>query len=488
MRILLINVPHLAIGSRLAGEHLPPLGLLSIGGPLIDHGHEVKLLDADFKPLTLTEIITETLHYQPDLVLLGHSGSTSAQPIISEVTQRIRQQNPAIKIILGGVFPTYHWQQLLKTQPQIDVIVCGEGEATIVNVVAAIEKNTPLSAIQGIATRINDVITKTPHAPLIENLDAYRVGWELMANYHYTYWGKKKAVVIQFSRGCPYPCSYCGQSLFWQQWRHRNPQRLADEMEMLHQKYGIEVFNFADENPATHQKAWKAFLEALIAKNLKLILVGSIRADNIVRDAEHLHLYKQAGFERFLLGIENYNEAVLEKIKKSASITKDKQAIQLLRQHHILSMATYVVGFGEEKTRDFYDSLKQLLDYDPDQIQLVYATPHQWTPYFAEIKDKTIIQLDQRLWDYKHQVLAIENLRPWQVILYVKLIEVIVQLRPTALKRIFFHPDARLRNAMRWYTNIGRRVWFYELFQFFCKEKRQNKSMKLNDFWVNLNG
>lgn len=89
-------------------------------------------------------------------------------------------------------------------------------------------------------------------------------------------------------------------SLFWKEWRHRNPQSLADEFEILHEKYGVEVFNFADENPSSNAEAWKEFLEALIAKKMNIILVGSIRADNIVRDAEILHLYKKAGFERFL--------------------------------------------------------------------------------------------------------------------------------------------------------------------------------------------
>ncbi|MFZ5880046.1 MAG: magnesium-protoporphyrin IX monomethyl ester anaerobic oxidative cyclase [Chloroflexota bacterium] len=483
MRILLINPPHLSIGSRLPGEHLPPLGLLSIGGPLIDRGHEVRLLDAEFGPMEFDDVVAETLKYDPSLVLLGHSGSTSAQPVISDITRLIRRENQSIKIVIGGVFPTYHWQEILETESQIDCIVCGEGEETIVNLVEAIENKSPMELVKGIAIRSNGTALKTPPAPTIKDLNVHRVGWELMGNYNYTYWGKRKAVVIQFSRGCPHSCSYCGQSLFWGRWRHRDPQLLADEIEMLHKKYGIEVINFADENPAADQKAWIRFLEALIQKDLKLILVGSIRADSIVRDAGHLPLYKKAGFERFLLGIENYDEAVLERIKKDGSIAKDKEAIQLLRKHGILSMATYVVGFGEETARDFYNSLKQLLLYDPDQIQLLYVTPHKWTPYFQEIKDRRIIQPDQRRWDYKHQVLAMENLKPWMVILYVKLIELIMQARPRALRRLFFHKDAKLRAAMRWYTNIGRRVWFHELFQFLFKTRHQTKGIQLSEFW-----
>jgi anaerobic magnesium-protoporphyrin IX monomethyl ester cyclase len=252
---------------------------------------------------------------------------------------------------------------------------------------------------------------------------------------------------------------------------------------MLHNKYGIEVVNFADENMSADPDAWREFLEILIAKDLNLILVGSVRADSIVRDAGFLHLYKKAGFERFLLGIENYNESVLEQIKKSGTAAKDREAIRLLRQHGILSMATYVVGFGDEKVGDFYRSLRQLLSYDPDQIQLLFVTPHRWTPYFNEVKGKEIILTDQRKWDYKHQIIANKHLPPWFIFLCVKFIEVSMQARPKTLYRLLFHPDPNLRRAMRWYTNIGRRVWFRELFQFFFVTKLSKEKMKLKDFW-----
>lgn len=483
MKILIINPPHLSIGSRMAYEHLPPLGLLSIGGPLIDAGHDVSLLDADYHNYKIEAIVDKVITQKPDVIMLGHSGSTSAQPIINDITASVRSKDASVKIVIGGVFPTYHWKEILEDHPQIDYIVCGEGEEVIMNLVSALENGTDPAFIKGLAYNVNGIPLKTAAAATLKNLDDYRIGWELMKGYNYTYWGKRKAVVIQFSRGCPYPCTYCGQSLFWKKWRHRDPRLLADEIEMLHKSYGIEVINFADENPSSNPKAWRVFLEALVAKNLKLILVGSIRADNIVRDADFLHLYKKAGFERFLLGIENYDEVVLDKIKKAGTISKDKEAIQLLRKHNILSMATYVVGFGEEKTRDFYNSLKQLLSYDPDQVQLLYVTPHKWTPYFEDVKDKEIILTDQRKWDYKHQVIATRYLKPWVVILYVKLIEIIMQMRPLALKRLLFHKEARLRSAMRWYTNIGRRVWIWELYQFFFVTKLTKQKIKMNEFW-----
>ncbi len=483
MNILLINPAHKSIGSRMAKEHLPPLGLLCIGGPLIDAGYQVELLDADYSNMQPNKVIANALFLKPDLVLMGHSGSTSAQPIINEIAAGLKLKQPNLKVIIGGVFPTYHWKEVLEDNSAIDFVIRGEGEEIILNLVHAIVNNKPVINVDGIAFSQGGLVVATKTAKMIQNLDKYRIGWELMQNYNYTYWGKKKAVVIQFSRGCPYPCSYCGQSFFWKKWRNRDPQLLADEIEMLHKTYGIEVINFADENPSTNKREWKLFLEALIEKDLNLILVGSIRADNIVRDEKHLHLYKKAGFERFLLGIENYDEVILEKIKKAGSTVKDKKAIELLREHDILSMATYVVGFGEERTRDFYNSLRQLLAYDPDQVQLLYVTPHKWTPYFDEVKDKNIIQTDQRYWDYKHQIMETSHVKPWQVILYVKLIEVIMQVRPKAIKRWLFHRDKRLRKAMFWYNNIGKRVWFFELYQFFFVNKRTRTPFPIKEFW-----
>lgn len=266
MKILIINPPHLAIGSRLANEHLPPLGLLSIAGPLIDAGHDVSLLDADYYNYKLETVTEIALRRKPGVILMGHSGSTSAQPIINALAKLIKQKLPGCTIIIGGVFPTYHWQEILQYNRSVDYIVCSEGEETTLNLLTVLENGWLPETVRGIALRLNGVVIKTPAAETIKNLNDYRIAWELMKGYNYTYWGKRKAVVIQFSRGCPYPCTYCGQSLFWKKWRHRDPQLLADEIEMLHNTYGIEVINFADENPSSNPKAGKHFWKHSLPK------------------------------------------------------------------------------------------------------------------------------------------------------------------------------------------------------------------------------
>ena len=173
MKILLINPSHLSIGSRLAGEHLPPLGLLSIGGPLIDAGYAVNLLDADYENLKMSQIVASVVAKKVDIVMLGHSGSSSAQPVINEITQLIRQAQPEIRIIVGGIFPTFHWKDILQENPQIDYIVCGEGEKTILELVCAIEQNSPISNVKGIAYLQNNIPVQTSPAEMIENLELF---------------------------------------------------------------------------------------------------------------------------------------------------------------------------------------------------------------------------------------------------------------------------------------------------------------------------
>jgi anaerobic magnesium-protoporphyrin IX monomethyl ester cyclase len=483
LRILLINPPHPSIGSRIPREQLPPLGLLSIGGPLIDAGHDVALIDAEFGPMRIEDIVAQAVARAPDAILLGHSGSTSGHPIVCELTCALRAVLPDAWIIYGGVFPTYHWREILVEEPQIDVIVRGEGEETAPRLIAALAEGRPLMAIRGIAFRDKGAVVGTPPAPMIADLDVARVGWELIDHARYSYWGGKRAVVVQFSRGCPHPCNYCGQRGFWTRFRHRDPKKFAAEIARLHRQHGVEVINFADENPSASRKAWRAFLEALIAENVELTLVGSTRADDIVRDADILHLYKKAGFERFLMGMENTDEATLRLIRKGGGIAKDREAIRLLRRHDILSMATWVVGFEEETGRDLLRGLRQLLSYDPDQIQTLYVTPHRWTPFFRIAAGRQVIQTDQRRWDYKHQVLATRHMPPWRLIAWVKLIEAVVQLRPRALWRYAAHRDRKIRHGIRWYYRMGRRVWFHEIWNFVCRDRRLRHGPRLGDFW-----
>jgi anaerobic magnesium-protoporphyrin IX monomethyl ester cyclase len=180
--------------------------------------------------------------------------------------------------------------------------------------------------------------------------------------------------------------------------------------------------------------------------------------------------------------MESTDERTLQLIRKGAATATDREAVRLMRQHGILSMATWVVGFEEETDRDHWRGLRQLLSYDPDQVQLLYVTPHRWTPYFRLAAGRRVIQTDRRRWDYKHQVLATHHMSPWRVLLWFKFTEMVLQCRPRAIWRIYFQRDARLRHAMRWYTQMGRRVWPYEILNF-LRDRLVKRRPTVAEFW-----
>lgn len=301
-----------------------------------------------------------------------------------------------------------------------------------------------------------------PRPPQLTDLDSARIGWELIDLSAHSYWGGKRAVILQFSRGCPHPCTYCGQRGFWTGWRHRDPAKFAAEIAWLVREKGVELINLADENPTSSRKASQAFLHALIATGVKVTIVGSTRADDILRDADLLPLYKQAGCLRFLLGLEGTDEATLQTVRKGGTRAKDQQAITLLRQHGMIGLCTFAVGFEEETDADYARLLRHLLANDPDQVMSVYATPHRWTPFHRQSAHRRVIQTDLSLWDYKHQVLETPGVPAWRVFLWVKLIEFCLQMRPRALWRAVLQRDPELRHAQRWYTRMGRGVWLRE--------------------------
>ena len=138
MQIVMINPPHQSIGSRMPGEMLPPLGLLAIGGPLIDDGHDVSLVDGDIDNLPLDRIAAEAAARAPGVILIGHNGSTSAHPTIAALLPLVRALLPDVVIIYGGVFPTYHWKECLDECPEVDCVVRGEGEETARRVLSAL--------------------------------------------------------------------------------------------------------------------------------------------------------------------------------------------------------------------------------------------------------------------------------------------------------------------------------------------------------------
>jgi anaerobic magnesium-protoporphyrin IX monomethyl ester cyclase len=467
MKTLLINPPYQTITSNWGVGHQVPLGLLMVGGAVRDAGFPASLLDAEARQLSHEQIADHVRRTAPDVVMTGHAGSTPAHPVCMAMLAAVKRGRPEALCVYGGVFPTYHDEPILRQHPYVDVVVRGEGEATAAALVRALHDHTPLAGVAGITARSGDEIVRAPDRPSIRELDAYRIGWELIDDWdRYQCFGRGRAATIQLSRGCPHRCTYCGQHGFWTRWRYRDPVAVADEIARLHDEHGVRFVTIADENPTTRKDVWVRFLEAMVARRVDVQFFATLRATDIVRDADVMELYRRAGLRYVLMGIDTTDPAVIEQIRKRSTTSDDLEACRLLREYGIHSVIGHIVGFGDETWADLRRARRALARYDGDYLNAMYVTPHSWTQFAQEQADRRVVQEDLFRWDYRHQILEQRRLRPWQLFLGVKWLELCFHLRPRRLRRLLLTRDRGRRREAWWTARHTGMVWLMEVVDF----------------------
>ena len=448
-----------------------PLGLVFIGGPLVDAGHRVRLIDNDALGWSDRRVAQDLARDPPDCVFLGHTASTAAHPRAMETARALRTHLPRVALIYGGVYPSYTAESVMDENPEIDVIVSGEGEETAVELADALVGKRPLASVRGIAWRDGDAVVLNPARAPIANLDSYRPGWELLDWSHYRLFGRGRSAGMQFSRGCPLRCTFCGQWGFWRRWRHRSPAGFVEQLEVLVRRYGVRMVWLADENFAADREAAREVLERLVTSDLGLSLNLNMTAADVVRDADLLTLYKRAGVDNMVMGVESLEDETVESIQKNNPFQTSLEAVRLLRSHGIVSLVNLIYGLEAESWRTLRRTFGRLLELDPDVLNAVYLTPHHWTAAGKSVDPASVIQPDASLFTYRNQVLRAPGLAPWELFLGVKATEALFHLRPRGLLRLLTGPDRRYRRILRSYLASGVRVVAAEIGEFLFRTR-----------------
>ena len=232
-RIILLPPRRRFLANRFGLGYQLPLELVFLGGPLVDAGHVVRLIDNNLYGWGTPRLVVEVTRFRPDIVLLGHTGSTAAHPACIATARALRDALPLLRIGYGGVYPTYSAEAVLRDCPAIDVVVRREGEATARDLVWAWEQGRSLAGVEGITWRDGEAFRTNQPRPPICNLDACRPGMELVDWPGYTLFGLGRSAGMQFSRGCPLTCTYCGQWGFWRRYRHGSPANFVAQLRTL---------------------------------------------------------------------------------------------------------------------------------------------------------------------------------------------------------------------------------------------------------------
>ena len=407
-KILFITPPYHCGVVEVAG-HWVPLTFVYLAGAVRDAGFEPVIYDAMTRRHGFREIEQRIIDEKPDYV--ASTAITSTVMDALEILKLAKKVNSSITTIIGGVHPSFLYEEVLQNS-FVDYIVREEGEETLKELLSVLEKQGPLSAINGIAYRDNGRVVATSPRPFIQDLDRLSTAWDLIEwkDYRYFVIPNSRLAAVSTSRGCGHDCTFCSQQKFWHQsWRARKPESVAAEIEHLKKTYGVNVVLIPDEYPTSDRARWEKILDLLIERDLGVYLLMETRAEDILRDREILWKYRKAGIIHIYIGLEATDQETLDLIKKDIKVGTGVEAIRLIHEHGMITETSFILGFPQETKKSIEKTLQLSKIYNPDFAHYLALAPWPYADMYKQL-EPYIVERDYRKYNLIDPVIKPEQM------------------------------------------------------------------------------
>lgn len=346
------------------------------------------------------EIRSAILEYKPAVVGISAKSQNFTSACI--VAKLVKEIDAKIIVIMGGPHPSMVGAEILK-YPEVDLAVIGEGEATIVELLNAIEVGENFDPIKGLVYRKNDLIIENPCRGFIDNLDSLSFPYDAAKETLKDFVRYPKAVFgyILATRGCPYNCFFCGSRNIWsRRVRFRSPENVVGEIKKL-QKEGIRLFHFVDDNFGGNKRYISDLCNALI-KHCPGIKWDCEFHVNLVSD-EVISLMKKAGCFFIQIGIESGSNEILKQMRKNITIEEAYAAARSIKKYGILLQAFFIIGFPQETEQSLNDTKAAMKKINCDVLIYSIFTPYPHTEAFEFCKEHGLLGENYDVSLYNHQ-------------------------------------------------------------------------------------
>jgi anaerobic magnesium-protoporphyrin IX monomethyl ester cyclase len=361
-----------------------PIGIAYLTAVLEKSGYNVTVIDCPALGIDHENLGAKIATIEPSVV-----GITSVTPMIQSAllaAHVAKEKCPNAIVILGGPHVTFMDKQILSENSEVDVVVRGEGEQTLLELMRHVSNFGDLHEIAGITFRNNGRIIRTPNRPFIQNLDELpRPAYEHFPLRKYRLFGKA-VLPIMTSRGCPFQCSYCVSSrMNGIRFRARSPKNVVDELEWLRDTHGADAFSFYDDAFTLDIARACEICEEIKNRNIGLPWDCQTRVDQITKEV--LAKMREANCQLVSFGVESGNQKILNAVKKRTTIEQNERAIRWAKEAGLPVAMSVIIGYPGETT----DTLKQTLDFirrtEPDYVYLCLATPYPGTELRELVKE-----------------------------------------------------------------------------------------------------
>ena len=340
-----------------------PLGLLAIGSVLKRAGHQVKILDLRISNSPDEELNTVMNSFDPQVVGIGVMTIECKYGFIDAA--KVKKINPNVTVIFGGPHCS-HEPQFILNDSNVDLMVSGEGDLTIVELVNTLEEGKDVAGVPGIAYKKNGSYLRTAERPVIRDLDTIDQEYDLINLERYfnfqssmdffPVFRNKRFIPLVTSRGCPFKCTYC-HDIFDKSIQYRSPEAVVNEIEYLIKVYGIREFHIVDDVFNVNMKRAKIVLDAIIERNLNIHISfpNGLRADFF--DDELIDKMQRAGVYRMALGIESGSQRIQDMIKKDLDINIIYDVVEKLTSARMSVHGFFMLGFPSETREEMKETI-----------------------------------------------------------------------------------------------------------------------------------
>lgn len=401
MKILFLTPPY-SVKERYGNKvnlnkgYLPPLGLAYIASVLEQDKHKIKILDLQVYDLSSKKLLNEISRFNPDVI-----GVSSLTPTSSKAFKLAKfiKNNFKKTLIFGGPHVSCFPKETMEKNDFIDILVIGEGEYAMKEVLNCLENKKSLSKVKGIVYRTKNKIHFTGKRKIIENLDELPIP-------NRKYFDMKKYIPLpnQYkvlpitnmitSRGCSYgQCTYCFEAgRLGHKYRRISPKRAIEEIRYLQKTYGTREISFWDDEFVYVGKWVEDFCNLLIKEKINIKWSCYARVNYVKKDL--LKKMAKAGCWNIFFGLESGNQELLNKIRKGITLKQIRKAVKWANESGIETRGSFMFALPGETPEMGEKTINFAISLDLNYAQFLLTTPFPGTKLLEQCEKEGRLSLD----------------------------------------------------------------------------------------------
>ena len=388
-----------------------PLELEYLSSNIEALGHKTTIVDMIIERKKISYFLKEN---NPQVV--GLTGYIAHVNIIKDYARQIKEYNPDIKVVVGGVHAEVNPEDF--ASENIDYIIRANGIKTFVELIESLSK--------GESTRLSCVYNKENPAPVKEKEFNYLFPDREKVNkyrHKYYYMFHRNCSLIKTSFGCPYQCKFCFcRQITDGNYFYRSLENIIEELKSIKEK---EVYIVDDDFLVDRERILR-FCELLKENKIDKRYLIYARADFIAANEEVIAMFKSVGLRAVIVGLESCDSNELNNYNKKTQVATNEKAVAILKKYDVECYGTFILGLDWTK-KDFNALAKWIKKLGLIFVNLQPLTPLRGTDMYESYKDDFIVREDEyEKWDLAHLVVRPTNISVrkyywYTIVLYYKI-------------------------------------------------------------------